>query len=166
MVVKIMVYWAVLPCRLVNEFLHMLLPTCQPNLHSVTFKQTISAISSSCCLTNEVWFFCMTVLKHIREGKKNKQFFFEFCCCFSTIQFMLKLMHNTVRFCAFMNHYDILVICLKTYNIDCNLKTKQWQEKCVFFFREKIGHTVAIRIRYCVKTTKNQFVYLLIFSVI
>jgi hypothetical protein len=104
--------------------------TCQPNLHSVTFKQTLSAINNLCCLNNEVWFFCTTVLKHIR-GRKKKVFF-EFCCCFSTIHVTLKLMYDTVRFCACMINFDILVIYLKYYNICSNLKTMQWQEKCAF----------------------------------
>ena len=112
-------------------------PSIQPNLHSVTFKQTVSAINSLCCLNNEVWFFCKTVLKHSR-GKKKKTVFFEFCCCFSTMQFMLKLMYDTIRFCVCMIHYDILVICLKSYNICYNLKTMQWQEKCIFQRKKRL----------------------------
>jgi hypothetical protein len=114
--------WAVLPCRLVKGFLHMVLPTCQPNLHSVTFKQTISAINSLCCLNNEVWFFCITVFKHISLSSAATSAPYSSC----------QLLYNTVRFCACMIHYDFLVICLKSYNICCNLKTMQWQEKCVF----------------------------------
>jgi hypothetical protein len=82
---------------LVNGFFHVLLPTCQPNLRSVTFKQTLHAINSLCCLNNEVWFFCMTLLKHIRKIN-------------SFLWVLLLLQHHTVHVKTYVWYHEILCL--------------------------------------------------------